>query len=248
VAGNVHAWDAVAPLLRSRLGGSVRVVALDGRDGGLTEHPVTGYGLEECGADLVSVHEALGGMPLTLVGHSRGGWLAAWFAARHQERLERLVLIDPARLMFTAGAADGFYEELRESLGPFPSAQAALAWGRAHDPEADWNEWRVAACLAGFEAQSDGSLVGRLPTGAVPQLRDARERENVVEPMLGSVACPVLLLVATRQSADRQADKLAYAAGLRDVRVEHVAGSHFLHTDAPERVADLIAGFVGERQ
>jgi pimeloyl-ACP methyl ester carboxylesterase len=247
VAGNAHAWDAVGPLLRTRLDGAIRLVALDGRDGGLTEHPVSGYLVDDFGADLIAVHEALGGVPLTLIGHSRGGWLATWFAARHPERLEALVLVDPARLAFGAGAAASFYASVRRSLGPFASRDEALSWARAEDPLADWNEVRVATFLAGFEVQADGSLRGRFPAAAVDHLRAAREREEGVGNLLSSIECPVLLLVATRQSAERQAEKLAYASGIRDIRVELVDGSHFLHTDAPERVAELIGGFLGER-
>ena len=42
VAGHARIWDAVAPRLRSPLAGSHRVVANDGRDGGLTDHLATG--------------------------------------------------------------------------------------------------------------------------------------------------------------------------------------------------------------
>jgi pimeloyl-ACP methyl ester carboxylesterase len=91
-------------------------------------------------------------------------------------------------------------------------------------------------------------LVGRLPVAAVEQLRAVREGEDAVGPRLAAVRCPVLLLVATRHSDARRRDKLAYADALPDVIVEEVDGSHFLHTDAPDVVAGLIARFADPDQ
>ncbi|MEO6351104.1 MAG: alpha/beta hydrolase [Candidatus Limnocylindrales bacterium] len=244
VAGNAHIWDAAASRLRSQLGDSVRVVALDGRDGGLTEHPPTGYTPDDFGADLVAVHDALGGLPLTLVGHSRGGWLAAWFAERHAGGVERLVLVDPARLSFESGvASDRFFKRVLDGLGPFPSEIAALEWARSEDRDADWNSARQAGFLANFRRQADGSLVGHLPSHAVAQLR-RDVGEDPVGPFLDRIACPTLLLVGARQSPERIQDKLRYASAIRDCRVVELAATHFIHTDLPTGTAREIASFV----
>jgi pimeloyl-ACP methyl ester carboxylesterase len=243
VAGNARIWDAVATRLRIHLGHAHQVVALDGRDGGLTEHPPSGYGPEDFGADLKSVHDALGGRPLTLVGHSRGAWLAAWFAERHPERIRRLVLVDPARLTFqTEQASEAFFDRVREALGPWQNEEAALAWGRAHDPEGDWNEPRRRGFLANYHRLPDGSLVGHLPIDAVTHLRRPA-MEDPVGPLLHQVACPTLLLVGTRQAQQRIADKLTYAEGIPDCRVVSLPASHFIHTDLPDQAAEEIARF-----
>ena len=244
VGGNAHIWDAVSKQLRKRLGAEARIVALDGRDGGLTEHPRSGYAVDDFGADIASVHDALGRPPLTLVGHSRGGWLAAWFAEREVGRVDRLVLVDPARFRFTATeAADRFFGWVRAGLGPFESEEAAIAWAREEDPDADWNAHRRAGFLANFRRRDDGSLVGHLPLEAVDQLRAGREQEDVVGSRLGDIACPTLLLIGTRQSDARLGDKLAYGDGISDCRVVLLSGSHFLHTDLPDTVAAAIAEF-----
>ena len=245
VGGNARIWEPAATRLRASLGGRARVLALDGRDGGLTDHPPSGYEPERFAADLVAIHDALGAGPLVIVGHSRGGWLAAWFAERFPERVNRLVLVDPARLAFASEAdADRFYDWVRGGLGPFVDREDALAWARRRDPEADWNEARTRSFLAGLVEGADG-LRGRLPVHAVAALRQARERTDSVGPRLGDIACPTLLLVAERQSPELRRDKLAYADGLRDVRAVPIDGSHFLHTDAPARVVDEIVGFLG---
>ena len=45
---------------------------------------------------LTSFAEACGATPLTLVGHSLGGWLAMLLALKHPERFKNLVLLNPA--------------------------------------------------------------------------------------------------------------------------------------------------------
>ena len=244
VAGNAHIWDAVAARLRRLLGDTARIVALDGRDGGLTDHPATGYELEDFGSDLASVHDALGAKPLTLVGHSRGGWLAAWFTEHYRDRVERLVLVDPARLSFESEEASGrFFDRIRNGLGPFGSEEEALAWGRQWDPDGDWNDHRKRGFLANYRRQEDGSLVGHLPRHAIDQLRRAAG-EDPVGPRLNEIECPTLLLVGARQSADRQVEKLRYADGIPDCLIVRLPGSHFLHTDLPDQTAKEIANFI----
>jgi pimeloyl-ACP methyl ester carboxylesterase len=246
VAGNARIWQPVATRLRGTLGDTARIIGLDGRDGGQTDHPERGYRAEDFAADLAAVHDSLGRPPLTVVGHSRGGWLATWFAERHPDRVERLVLVDPARLRFASdNAAVAFFDRVRTGLGPFPDAEHALDWARGEDPDAEWTAARIEAFLAGYEVHIDGSLVGRLPPAAVDQLRAAREDGDPVGSLLGAIDCPVLLLVGTRQAAARVEDKLHYAEGICDVRVERIDATHFLHTDAPDRVAELIAEFAG---
>jgi pimeloyl-ACP methyl ester carboxylesterase len=241
VAGNAHIWDAVAKRLRVRLGDAARVVALDGRDGGLTDHPESGYSPTDFGGDLLAVHDALGARPLTLVGHSRGGWLAAWFAERHPERVERLVLVDPARLRFDSDeASERFFRRVLAGLGPFPSEDAALEWARAEDPEGDWNDYRRRGFLANFRRLDDGSLVGHLPAHAVAQLRRGAG-EDPVGPFLDRISCPTLLMLGTRQNAERVGDKMAYADAIRDCHVLRLPASHFIHTDLPDETAAAIA-------
>lgn len=244
VGGNAWIWDPVATRLRELLPVH-RLVAIDGRDGGDTDHPPTGYERERFVADVVAVHDALGGEPMVLVGHSRGGWLAALVAAAHPERVARLVLVDPARLAFaSADDGDAFYAGVRAALGPFESEAAALAWARSTEPEAAWTDARMRSFLFGLRRRSDGRLVGKLPVEVVAQLQAARTSGAATAESLGAIRAPALLIVAEHQPLARVADKLAYADHLDDVRVVRLAGTHHVHTDLPDEVAAAIAEFV----
>jgi pimeloyl-ACP methyl ester carboxylesterase len=244
VGGNAWIWDPVATRLRAAVPGH-RLIALDGRDGGDTDHPPIGYERERFVADVAAVHDALGGQPMTLVGHSRGGWLAASVAAVHPARVERLVLVDPARLVFAAAAdADSFYASVRAGLGPFDSEAAAVAWARASEPDAAWTEARIRSLLFGLRRLPDGRLAGKLPLEALPQLQAARAVGAAGVEELARISAPTLLIVADRQSPARRADKLAYAERIANVRVVHLDGTHHVHTDRPAEVSATIAGFV----
>lgn len=246
VGGNAWIWDDVAPRLRASLP-THRIVAIDQRDGGDTDHPEDGYRREDFSADVTAVHAALGGGPLTLVGHSRGGWLAAWIAATQPEMVARLVLVDPARLVFgSAGDADTFFAWVEGALGPFADEAQALSWAAAQDTDAIWTPVRSRSFLAGLRRSDDGRLVGKLPRSAVPRLRDARMGGDAVTAAIETITMPTLLLVAERQTPSRRADKLAYAERIRGATVQSIDGSHFLHTDAPDEVAAAIANFVAE--
>lgn len=244
VGGNAWIWADVAAALVAALPDH-HVVSLDQRDGGDSDHPADGYGREAFTADVLALEDALGGGPMVLVGHSRGGWLASWIAATHAARVARLVLVDPARLVFaTAGDADAFFGWVTGSLGPFDSEAAALAWAQAQDEAARWTPTRIRSFLAGLRPDADGRLRGKVPPEVVPLLRQAREGGEAVTRALGGVTMPTLLLVAEHQAPARLADKLEYAERIPHAQVVRLPGSHFLHTDVPDAVAEAIIGFV----
>jgi pimeloyl-ACP methyl ester carboxylesterase len=247
IGSNAWIWADVAPRLRAALPDH-HVVAIDGRDGGDTDHPADGYELDRYTADVCAVHDALGGRPMILAGHSRSGWLAAWIAASHPERVERAVLVDPARLAFESrGVADGYYAGVLGALGPFESEAAALAWARAADPNARFTDVRARSFLFGLRRLPDGSLVGKLPRDAVPQLKAARADGQRVAHALESITVPVLLIVGTRQAPDRIGHRMAYAERIPGIETNRIEGTHYVHTDAPADVADAIARFAAGR-
>jgi 3-oxoadipate enol-lactonase len=84
-------WAPVA----SALGPSWRVYAPDLRGHGASDWPGS-YTIEQLTTDLAAFLDALGLDQVTLGGHSVGGPPAYLYAARHPDRVARLVLEDPA--------------------------------------------------------------------------------------------------------------------------------------------------------
>jgi pimeloyl-ACP methyl ester carboxylesterase len=245
VGGNGWTWDAVATRLRRSLGDGFHLLGLDQRGSGDSDKPASGYEPDEFARDVLAVQDGVGGKPMVLVGHSRGGWLAAFIAAHWPERLSHLVLVDPARLVFESSQdADDFYSPVLALLGPFENREAALSAARARDPRAQWTPERERTFLFGLQEQPDGSLVGKTPRAVIDQLRAVREREDRVGPNLHRASMPTLLLVANTSPEKRLNQKLAYKKYLPQARLELLPGTHNLQNDLPDQVAGLITEFV----
>jgi pimeloyl-ACP methyl ester carboxylesterase len=249
VGGNAWIWNPLGQRLHAALGDDFHVVGLDQRGGGDSDKPATGYLANDFAQDVIAAHDALGGKPMVLVGHSRGGWLAAYIAGRWPERVQTLVLVDPARIAFDSVAdADAFYGPVREQLGPWPSRQAAVEFGRSRDREAIWNADRERSFLFGFDEQPDGSLVGKMPHRVLDQMRTAREDADVgaAGQQFERISMPTLLFVATKANERRQQQKRAYAERIPQTRTVDLYGSHHLQVEFPDEMAREIVGFVRE--
>ncbi|MBV8410393.1 MAG: alpha/beta fold hydrolase [Alphaproteobacteria bacterium] len=86
-------FDDFAPLLAQ----SFTVIAYDQRDCGDTRNPAQLYGLEELAGDAAALVAALGYARAHVFGTSLGGAIAQVLAARHPERVDRLVLASTFR-------------------------------------------------------------------------------------------------------------------------------------------------------
>jgi pimeloyl-ACP methyl ester carboxylesterase len=76
-----------------------RIVRIDLRGHGDSDHAPGTYVLERYGADVVEVLRQVGGGPAVLVGHSLGGSTAWWVAQNHPELLAAAFLEDPPLYM-----------------------------------------------------------------------------------------------------------------------------------------------------
>ena|GEM_PF-6386773 len=244
IAGNAWLWNALASRLADDLGQTHRVLSVDMRGHGDSSKPTGPYTPEAVGRDLIALCDQLGGAPVTLIGHSRGGWQAAYLAARWPERVSRLVLVDPARFRFDAAqdSAD-YYGSVGTLLGPFTDADEALATAKARDSQAHWTDERAAAFLHGLEATPDGRLRGKIPPEILAALQDVRDRDWLGE-LADRVTARTLLFVATKSDARRQAQKLEYQDRLPDVEVVRLPTTHYMHYDATEDVRQAILAFL----
>ncbi|MEU1799552.1 alpha/beta fold hydrolase [Streptomyces sp. NPDC019937] len=87
-ANNHHWWDGI----REDFHDTHSTITLDCRGTGASGTPRSGYSTPRFAEDVVAVLDALGIERADVYGTSMGGRIAQWVAARHPERVRRLVL------------------------------------------------------------------------------------------------------------------------------------------------------------
>lgn len=111
--------------------------------------------------------DALGLERVTVVGHSVGGWVAAWLAADHPARLHRLVLIDPLGLDLPEAPAvslagldeDGFAARAFGKLGLIATGQAygfGAEWQNIRNGQEFERQWKGRATLLALQGERAG--------------------------------------------------------------------------------------------
>ena len=242
VGGNAQSFNTLGPRLAAA---GMRAIAMDQRGSGSSSSPETGYGIDDCAEDIEAICEVEKLSSVVLVGHSRGGWQAAYLAGRRPDLVSKVVLIDPARIGFASEAdADAFYAGVRAMFGPFSSLDEAIEAGRERDPAVRWTPEREASFLAGLTTREDGSVVARTSLDVLAQLRAARGDGDHVREVVSSVTAPTLMFVSAKAAPSRQDQKMEYARLIPDVRVERVDATHAIHQDEPDVVASTILDFL----
>jgi lipase len=160
-----------------QLGDDVTLVGLDLRGRGGSGQLPGPYGMVAHADDVAAVINHVGGAPVTLVGHSMGGFVSLVTAHRHPDLVRNLVLVDGGLPLALGALADGPVEEVVQALlGPslerlrmtFPSPEAYLDFWRPHPAFADdWNEY------------VEGRILYDL-VGEAPNLRSSVNEEAVV--------------------------------------------------------------------
>jgi pimeloyl-ACP methyl ester carboxylesterase len=185
--------------------------------------------------DLVHLHrallEALPEGPVTLIGLSFGGWLAAELAACRPLRLDRLVLIDPVGIKVSGRETADILDVFNRS----PSEVRRAAW---HDPDRHAPD---------FDAMEDDELVVYARNrdalclyGWHPYLHNPQ-----LPRWLGRIAVPTLVLWGESDGIVSPEYGRAYARLIPGARFELIsAAGHHPDIEQPDAVADRIAAFL----
>ena len=244
---NAASFDPVAPFLAMRR----QVVAVDLAGHGRSRHraPSNWYPYVDYLDEIGELLDQLGDGPIDLLGHSLGATLAAVVASLAPERVGRLALIEglgpitldarnaheQLRRAFVARA--GFSERLRVFENLDAAVEARTRAGELGPASARLLVERGTRRVeGGFVWSSDARLT--LP-GA------QRFSEEQLLPMLAAIAAPTLLVLAEpaapylpREVIDRR------VAGVREIEVVRLDGSHHLHMERPAEIAALIGAFL----
>lgn len=190
-------------------------------------------------AHLAAILEVAPTGPAAWVGHSFGGRLVAELAARTPERVERLVLLDPALQVQPHVAYD--MAELERQDAAYDSVQQAV--------QARYDAGRVLLAPKDLVEASDAA---HMEPGADGRLRYRYCKSTVVaawsimaSPSPAPAALPTLMVLGADSWLTNDDQEAVYRAALGDLfELVTVPGGHTVYWDALDETGDALASFL----
>ncbi len=245
----------------SNLGGldaELELVLLDPRGTGGSDpaRDPRGYTIDDYSDDVEELREHLGLERMWLLGHSHGGVVAIAYAARHPERVERLILASTLprwgpeqgaamERSIEARAGEPWYDAGRAALetelkGNFKDGRELMElivammpfyFARYGDDERSYVKW-----IASEEGCMDATL-----------LWETEIFEHFdVRPLLPRLTMPTLVITGEEDFITGPACADEVAAGIPDAEKVVLPGlGHFIFVEGPEPWRDAVLSFLG---
>jgi proline-specific peptidase len=236
----------------------LELVLLDPRGSGTSDRPrdPRAYRIEDYADDLDELRAHLGVERVSLLGHSHGGIVAMTYAARHPERVERLVLAStiprfaPEQEQAAGAALDRHRDEPwfadalaaieAEEAGDFGSDEELAALGRRFLP-------LYFARYDGEAAAYVESLADEIPNGDAIRLWESELfRTFDLRPQLPRIGARTLVVTGEHDFVAAPVSAEEIAAAVPDAEVEILAGSgHFVFLEVRDAFRDAVWRFLG---
>lgn len=236
-AMHARTWDHFAAAMTDRF----RLLALDTRGHGESDRS-DDYGFERIVSDIEEFADLLRLDRFALVGNSMGGRHGGLYAARHPDRVERLVMIESCLGPPLSSEAEAVLGMMRALPSSFASLDEALTAYRPLAPRAPDDTLRS---WVGDNLRRDDD--GRLTWRRDPHVRT----QNTNLPwaftlsVLPNVSCPTLLICGIDSFA--RADTEATAPIMQRARVGLAPGAgHFPMLENPKGLLGVVRPFLLE--
>jgi len=235
VGSRLEGWDGIV----AALGGRFRTLRYDQRGHGQSEKVPGPYELADLVADLAGLLDAVGERRCHLAGFSLGGLVAQGFALSHPDRLDRLVLISTV-----AGRNE---EERKRVMDRYRMVEHGIAGEHFGNSVARWytedfqrRHPEVIEAAAAENRQLDpGCYAAAYRVLAMSDLADR----------LGEVRAPTLVMTGEQDIGSNPRMARLMAERIKGARLEILPGMrHVVLAEVPERVAELIEGFIAGGQ
>jgi pimeloyl-ACP methyl ester carboxylesterase len=242
---SLSTWDGIAGGL-SEYG---RVIAYDQIPYGLSEKLQEGdwdgqnpYEQSAAVARLVAFLDALGLDRVTLVGHSYGGTLATRAAIEYPDRVEALVLVAPA--VYASDSMPGWLLQTPQlqRLGPLLARSLATSESFFRMCYADPDEWTAEKAAATTVHTSVAGWDGALWA----YLQAWNDADTTWIDRLSSIAVPTLVIAGAVDAVIPVEDSQKVAEqipGAEYTELESIG--HMVHEEAPQRMTETIASWLG---
>ena len=245
VMGFALNWRRIAKAFEA----DYQVLAYDQRGHGRSFHPASGYSPEDYANDLEKILDELGWREITLVGHSMGGRASYSFAARHPERVTRLVIEDIGPKTYDTGTGVTLVEQMLDVVPvPFESKKAAREWFSTEFPRlfsAQKKKLQLAEYLY-------ANIMETTPKGpATWRFSEAGVRESVAQGRaaerwddISALKMPTLVMRG-EFSGDLPREVFEKMLSLNpNIQGIEIAGSgHWIHSDKPEIFIETLETF-----
>jgi pimeloyl-ACP methyl ester carboxylesterase len=235
---SLHTWEPWAKDLSK----DMRVIRIDLPGSGLSSpDPAGDYSDTHTIQLILALLDQLGVAKASVVGHSMGGRIAWTLAAKHPERVSKLVLISP----------DGFASQGFE-YGKPPEVPATMQLMRYTLPK--WLlKMNLAPAYANANTMTDERSTRYHDLMRSPGSREAllaRMRQTILVdpvPMLKRISAPTLLLWGKEDHFIPFANSKDYTKAIPDNRLVALEGvGHVPHEEEPDRVLPLVRDFLLE--
>jgi pimeloyl-ACP methyl ester carboxylesterase len=239
-----HDWNSVIwrPWLE-HLGRHGTLVRYDQRGSGLSDRDVADISFEAWLSDLETVVDAAGLARFTLLGMSQGAAIAIAYAARHPERVARLVIYGG---FATGRRLRGSREDIEEA--ELQERAIQLGWGRENPA---FRQIFTSQFMAGASPERMNAWDEMQRRSCSPETA-ARivKLSNVlnVVPLLPQVRVPTLVMHSTQDARIPLEQGRAIASSIPNARfVPLESGGHTLYPDEPafHQFFDELAAFIG---
>ncbi len=242
--GQAHIWDEFAQAMAPHY----HVLAVDQRGHGGSQWAGTGYARDRFVEDLAAFVDALGLAKFVLAGLSMGGWHSLLYTPDHQERVERIVIVD-------IGPEPSLQWREQLSKRPptpleFPSIEAGISWMRQGNPWVSDAELRKDA-EDKMRQKEDGQWTWKADSSLFNiQLPDMTDQTLISRywNAIDTITCPILEVRGAESGlvSDETIEHMIQR-GKQVTSVDVAGAGHVVTVDKPSEFIEATRDFLGVR-
>ena len=242
--GQAHIWDEFAEAMAPHY----HVLAVDQRGHGGSQWASTGYARDRFVEDLAVFVDELGLSKFVLAGLSMGGWHSLLYTPDHQDRVERIIIVD------IGPEASAQWRQQASNRPPtpmeFPSLDDAIQWMRQGNPWVSDADLRKDA-EDKMRQKEDGQWTWKADSSLFNiQLPDMSDQTLISRywNAIDTITCPILDVRGAESGlvSDETIERMIQR-GKQVTSVDIPGAGHVVTVDKPYEFIEATRDFLGVR-